>query len=77
MGEELPIITDEIIPSANFQKKINPWKTLCVSESLLDSMSEELIVKKRASIEDGLIVVASLLDKIPNLGGLCRTCKLL
>ena len=28
------------------------------------------------SSHDDLIVVASLIDKIPNLGGLCRSCEI-
>lgn len=58
------------IPSVNFQKKVNPWKTLSISDSLMDSMKEECTAKKRAAIEDGLVVVASLVDRSPNLGGI-------
>mmetsp|Transcript_54532 Transcript_54532/g.122486 ORF Transcript_54532/g.122486 Transcript_54532/m.122486 type:complete len:592 (-) Transcript_54532:161-1936(-) len=36
--------------------------------------SEEALVQRRA--RSPLIVVASLLDKIPNLAGLCRTCEI-
>lgn len=68
---------DTYTPSAsNFQKKITPWKILGIPDSLLDTMSEELVSKKRNATEDGLIVVASLIDKIPNLGGLCRSCEI-
>lgn len=79
IGEQLQNIRLEATETptlANFQRKINPWKTLCVSETLMDSMNEKLTVKKRAAMEDGLIVVASLVDRIPNLGGLCRSCEI-
>ena len=47
-----------------------PWKTLHPETSL-----------PTAEFADGhghgdLIVVASLIDKIPNLGGICRTCEI-
>ena len=25
---------------------------------------------------EGLVVIASLIDRLPNLGGLCRTCEI-
>uniref|UniRef100_A0ABM5FVK7 Probable methyltransferase TARBP1 n=1 Tax=Pogona vitticeps TaxID=103695 RepID=A0ABM5FVK7_9SAUR len=56
------------------QKKIIPWK---------DSIPEldlELVFQDRATklgkSNSKLIVVASLLDKPTNLGGLCRTCEI-
>ncbi|XP_042312637.1 probable methyltransferase TARBP1 [Sceloporus undulatus] len=56
------------------QKKIIPWK---------DSMSDldlELVFQDRTTklgkSNSKLIVVASLLDKPTNLGGLCRTCEI-
>ena len=52
------------------QEKIVPWDFL-----ELDNVNErkaQLANKKRQSI----IIVASLVDKIPNLGGLCRTCEI-
>nr|XP_020643964.1 probable methyltransferase TARBP1 [Pogona vitticeps] len=59
---------------ADVQKKIIPWK---------DSIPEldlELVFQDRATklgkSNSKLIVVASLLDKPTNLGGLCRTCEI-
>ncbi|CAG7833510.1 unnamed protein product [Allacma fusca] len=60
-------------PGNVLQVKGNPWKYLPVSDELLD-FPEEFQLKKK-SREDGLVVVASLIDRIPNLGGLCRTCE--
>lgn len=56
----------------NFQKKIIPIKDMLndfEGLSLVDSTGKK-------SCKDGLIVVASLIDRIPNLGGLCRTCEI-
>lgn len=55
----------------DYQKKITPWKQQLASCDLL----WDLNVPKKAKNGDGLIVVASLIDRIPNLGGLCRTCE--
>ncbi|XP_077202094.1 tRNA (guanosine(18)-2'-O)-methyltransferase TARBP1 isoform X4 [Paroedura picta] len=56
------------------QKKIIPWKN-----STLD-LDLELVFQDRASklgkSNSRLIVVASLIDKPTNLGGLCRTCEI-
>ncbi|GIY59820.1 probable methyltransferase TARBP1 [Caerostris extrusa] len=55
----------------NFQKKIIPVKDIIEGDGNPDfAMFEEKKVHK-----DGLIVVASLIDRVPNLGGLCRTCE--
>lgn len=56
----------------NVQKKITPWKQMLPDvNSLVVSAS-----RKRTTTND-LIVIASLIDRVPNLGGLCRTCEVL
>ncbi|XP_051773539.1 probable methyltransferase TARBP1 isoform X2 [Ctenopharyngodon idella] len=59
---------------AEVQKKITPWK-LSVQEQ-----EPELIAQQRAvrlgKLTSSLLVVASLIDKPTNLGGLCRTCEI-
>lgn len=55
----------------DFQKKTTPWKQALSSVDPLDDFR----LSERRSQQDGLIVVASLIDRIPNLGGLCRTCE--
>ena len=40
------------------------------------STSSQLSLNRYRAHPD-LIVVASLIDKLPNLGGLCRTCEIL
>ncbi|KAJ9574306.1 hypothetical protein L9F63_026047, partial [Diploptera punctata] len=53
----------------NFQKKLIPWRSLIPDEELRPSKIEPAVKK------EGLIVVASLVDRLPNLGGLSRTCE--
>ncbi|XP_077092541.1 tRNA (guanosine(18)-2'-O)-methyltransferase TARBP1 isoform X4 [Siphateles boraxobius] len=59
---------------AEVQKKITPWK-LSVQEQ-----EPELMAQQRAArlgkLTSSLLVVASLIDKPTNLGGLCRTCEI-
>ncbi|RXM34959.1 putative methyltransferase TARBP1 [Acipenser ruthenus] len=56
------------------QKKIIPWKNSIPDQDL------ELLYQERAArlgkFSNALIVVASLIDKPTNLGGLCRTCEI-
>ncbi|GBN54083.1 putative methyltransferase TARBP1 [Araneus ventricosus] len=55
----------------NFQKKIIPVKDIIESND--DVVLANL--EKKQFQKDGLIVIASLIDRVPNLGGLCRTCE--
>lgn len=59
-----------VLDKEDYQKKITPWKQQLASCDLMWDLS---VPKKKTG--DGLIVVASLIDRIPNLGGLCRTCE--
>nr|XP_056709163.1 probable methyltransferase TARBP1 isoform X2 [Euleptes europaea] len=54
------------------QKKIIPWKN---STSDLELVFQDRATKLGKS-NSGLVVVASLIDKPTNLGGLCRTCEI-
>lgn len=47
------------------QKKIMPWRLMLPD----DEVQEELEYSNRKRDEEGLVVVTSLIDKIPNLGG--------
>jgi tRNA G18 (ribose-2'-O)-methylase SpoU len=51
----------------NVQKKLVPWHSMLPDQYLAS--------EPRLKREEGLIVVASLIDRLPNLGGLCRTCE--
>ncbi|XP_028279026.1 probable methyltransferase TARBP1 [Parambassis ranga] len=61
---------------AEVQKKITPWK-LGIQEQELEL---QLVPPQRAArlgkMHGNLLVVASLIDKPTNLGGLCRTCEI-
>ncbi|XP_019864279.1 PREDICTED: probable methyltransferase TARBP1 [Amphimedon queenslandica] len=68
---------------SDIQRKITPWNSSTVTlyselfpsssvpPSLLPSVQDE---KKKK--DNGLVLVASLINKQPNLGGLCRTCEI-
>lgn len=53
----------------NFQKKVIPWQNLLSSDADFSAVDKS---RNRSP----LIVVASLLDKPTNLGGICRTCEI-
>ncbi|KAL1434975.1 hypothetical protein MTO96_001532 [Rhipicephalus appendiculatus] len=59
-----------VLEKEDYQKKITPWKQQLASCELMWDLN--VPTKKTGG---GLIVVASLIDRIPNLGGLCRTCE--
>lgn len=59
-------------PVLNVQRKITPWKSM-ISELTAPLDLPDMAKPKQQ--RGGLILVASLIDKPPNLGGLCRTCE--
>ena len=61
--------------SSNLQKKIMPWTTMFAEDDFLLSL-EDGNEQSSTGCHKDLIVVASLIDKIPNLGGLCRSCEI-
>lgn len=54
-----------------YQKKIMPWEMMLETDM---DLTKNLHKKNRRS--NDLIVVASLIDRLPNLAGLCRTCEI-
>ncbi|CAO3620518.1 unnamed protein product [Mucor fragilis] len=54
-----------------YQKKIMPWELMLETDM---DLTKNLHKKNRRS--NDLIVVASLIDRLPNLAGLCRTCEI-
>ncbi|KAL5034958.1 hypothetical protein BDV3_004449 [Batrachochytrium dendrobatidis] len=54
------------------QKKILAWETLMQTNVDLSTEREA----QAARVRNPLVVVASLISKVPNLGGLCRTCEI-
>ncbi|ORY39279.1 hypothetical protein BCR33DRAFT_720118 [Rhizoclosmatium globosum] len=71
-------IPEEPTPTATtdltaLQRKFEPWETMLETDfDFSPSLAREANVRKRFP----LIVVASLVSKSPNLGGLCRTCEI-
>ena len=49
------------------QKKIMPWKQMMPD----DNVTEEIEHGVKQRDKDGLVVVTSLIKKVPNLGGRC------
>ncbi|KAG0167145.1 Tar (HIV-1) RNA binding protein 1 [Apophysomyces sp. BC1034] len=55
----------------SYQKKITPWEMMLETDV---DLTKSLVQKKRR--RNDIIVVASLIDRMPNLAGLCRTCEI-
>jgi len=60
----------------NVQKKITPWTSMLGDSDIGGSSTRDSLEDQKRDHAD-LIVVASLVDKVPNLGGLARTCEVL
>ncbi|KZC03901.1 putative methyltransferase TARBP1, partial [Dufourea novaeangliae] len=61
----------------NIQKKIIPAVSVKLSPNdIFSTIRESISYKRVLSDEEGIIVVACLIDRIPNLGGLARTCEI-
>ena len=60
---------------SDVQKKITPWQVSAPPQEDLDAFDQlqQRPVQRRVG---NLLVVASLIDRAPNLGGLCRTCEI-
>jgi len=54
----------------NIQKKITPWDLLVQNDA---EITRSTIQEKK---RHDLVVIATLIDKLPNLGGICRTCEI-
>merc|ERR1719154_866792 len=67
-------LNDSQSQSMNIQKKPTPWTAMMTDKDL---MFDDRKSVTRLQANPGLVVVASLIDKAPNLGGLCRTCEIL
>lgn len=58
----------------DIQKKINPSKSIAHLRANIFEMTGEFISLQ--DTQEGLIVVASFVDRLPNLGGIARTCEI-
>ena len=61
--------------AVDVQKKITPWNVIAPPHEDQDNSNKvrQRPIERRVG---DLIVVASLIDRAPNLGGLCRTCEI-
>jgi len=57
----------------DIQKKINPSKPIDLDDNIFEMMSVSL---QDTQLQEGLIVVASFVNRLPNLGGIARTCEI-
>ena len=64
------------LQSGDVQKKIRPWKVISPDEEMMSEIQQQHMANMHKNSAGNLIVVASLIDKAPNLGGLCRTCEI-
>ncbi|KAL3916780.1 MAG: hypothetical protein SGILL_005026 [Bacillariaceae sp.] len=64
---------DETDDNANFQRKIIPLDSLNLT---LEDLREQRLSNAAGTHKQPLIVCASLVDKMPNLGGLARTSEI-
>ncbi|KAI8390273.1 hypothetical protein BD560DRAFT_362076 [Blakeslea trispora] len=69
--EQQQVNTESSITEDVFQKKIMPWEMMLETDM---DLTKHLVQQKRK--RNDLIVVASLIDRLPNLAGLCRTCEI-
>jgi hypothetical protein len=75
---DVPLVAAPSLSSAadDFQRKILPLQDL-LSESNEEARARDLVVSSvRGRKRHDMIVVASLVDRIPNLAGLARTCEI-
>lgn len=61
---------NKVMSNEDFQKKITPWATLEYEETMY---REDLLTSKS---RQNIIVCASLIDRVPNMAGLSRTCEI-
>ena len=64
------------LSSGDVQKKMTPWKVIPPEDEMLLELQHQRMTNLQKSSAGKLIVVAALIDKAPNLGGLCRTCEI-
>lgn len=57
-----------------YQQKLNPWDVELLEKDLPEIRRERELQRRRE--EFNVIVVGSLLDRLPNMAGLSRTCEI-
>ncbi|XP_046884752.1 probable methyltransferase TARBP1 isoform X2 [Hypomesus transpacificus] len=58
------------------QKKMTPWRLGMVEQGPELQLAPQQRAARLGKLHSALLVVASLIDKPTNLGGLCRTCEI-
>jgi tRNA G18 (ribose-2'-O)-methylase SpoU len=75
----VPIASSPILSSSAdlqmFQQKMDPWDLQLLDQDIESIRQQREVSRKRVDGFD-MILVASLLDRIPNLAGLSRTCEI-
>ncbi|KAG7249036.1 hypothetical protein CRUP_034183, partial [Coryphaenoides rupestris] len=61
---------------AEVQKKITPWRLGVQEQEPELQLAPQQRAARLGKLHGALLVVASLIDKPTNLGGLCRTCEI-
>ncbi|KYN44609.1 putative methyltransferase TARBP1 [Trachymyrmex septentrionalis] len=59
----------------DIQKKIDPSKSIGLCGDIFEVINEFMFLQD-TQLQEGLIVVASFVDRPPNLGGIARTCEI-
>ncbi|EFC46888.1 predicted protein [Naegleria gruberi] len=63
---------DDDNTTLNFQTKFVPWSEMEIQNEL----NPRSLLQHKNGKRQSIIVIASLIDKIPNLAGLARTCEI-
>ncbi|RUS72993.1 hypothetical protein EGW08_019241 [Elysia chlorotica] len=66
-------ISESADNTGDVQKKIMPWRQMSPDQ---DTEAELASSQRQKGRDGGLVLVTSLIDKVPNLGGLCRTSEI-
>ncbi|XP_018397666.1 PREDICTED: probable methyltransferase TARBP1 [Cyphomyrmex costatus] len=75
-GESLENNVETYMEGFNdIQKKIDPLKPIGLCDDIFE-MINKFTFSQDIQLQEGLIVVASFVDRSPNLGGIARTCEI-
>lgn len=73
-----PVDSNEVSSSSFLQTKSGAWNTIMDADAVVDDVNNTNNSVRGSEIpRSELIVVSSLVDKPPNLGGICRLCDVL
>lgn len=69
----LPIIQATEAVLKDYQQKMDPWDMELLDQNLGEIRRKREVERRKTSFD--VVVVASLIDRIPNMAGLCRTSE--